>query len=365
MTNWEVLWPTLLQLPPPCFSAFQALLDLVRGPHSQRTGSWRIAGHSCADHSAILSAFQSLKYQNPKFASATRPPSRRDDFYDDSLDRHPRPGPGADIEVPSGSRHTHPRIEPLLVAARRGTCQPARKGPRSSEATDQDHPSSPSKAAHYLGVALQYLREARGAARSEQCRPLPRDPYHPTASRREHPGVRRKCIGSRVAGPHSGAGRASDREGQSQDIRELPAGRHCEGWSGTSPRCHLRRPRCSAWTNRNSPDFPGWPGELLPVDGQERVWSHHGDERGRQHHVPRQLEGVQGPRDGHQRAPQGREAILRQSRFSPTRYRTRVASRTALDAAVASRRSRGQTERRLCWPFQHVKLVQAPSHLGL
>ena len=45
-------------------------------------------------------------------------------------------------------------------------------------------------------------------------------------------------------------------------------------------------------------DLAGRPGQLLPVHGAQRARRHPRDERGRQPHVPRQLAGVQGPRDG-------------------------------------------------------------------
>lgn len=58
-------------------------------------------------------------------------------------------------------------------------------------------------------------------------------------------------------------------------------------------------------------DITGRPGELLPLHGVERAGRHHGHERGRERHGARELEGVQGPADGPERAEEGCEAGLR------------------------------------------------------
>lgn len=57
-------------------------------------------------------------------------------------------------------------------------------------------------------------------------------------------------------------------------------------------------------------DFPRRPGELLPFDGEKRIGSHNGDERGRKHNVSCQLEGVQGPRNWIQRTQEGCKTVL-------------------------------------------------------
>ncbi|MBE3048166.1 hypothetical protein IMZ48_37805 [Candidatus Bathyarchaeota archaeon] len=55
-------------------------------------------------------------------------------------------------------------------------------------------------------------------------------------------------------------------------------------------------------------DISGRPGKLLPLHGVQRAGRYHGHERGRQRHGARELEGVQGPADGGERAEEGREA---------------------------------------------------------
>lgn len=50
--------------------------------------------------------------------------------------------------------------------------------------------------------------------------------------------------------------------------------------------------------------------QLLPVHGEQRVWRHHGRQRSRKYHVPRVVEGVQGPGDGVERGEKGGKALL-------------------------------------------------------
>lgn len=80
-----------------------------------------------------------------------------------------------------------------------------------------------------------------------------------------------------------------------------------------------RSPHCSCgWDADGSSfrlDFARRPGELLPLHGVERAGRHHGDERGRQRHGAGELEGVQGPTDGAERAEEGREAELERRQF--------------------------------------------------
>lgn len=74
---------------------------------------------------------------------------------------------------------------------------------------------------------------------------------------------------------------------------------------------HFPSPHVPLLTRAVPADLPRRPVKLLPLDGQQQPRRHHGHERGRQRHVPRQLEGIQGPGDRAERAAQGRQALLR------------------------------------------------------
>ncbi|KND93888.1 hypothetical protein TOPH_01690, partial [Tolypocladium ophioglossoides CBS 100239] len=213
----------------------------------------------------------------------------------DSLRRRPRHRPGPRHQARPGPGHARPRRLRHLLPHGQGRRRTGRKGPRPREAPQQAHRSGACgrRAADCVRGAAR-RRAARDPARRGQRGARARGAPHAQASHRRDSAGRQHGAADGVAGRHPRAGLARHGEGQGQDVRVVQAGR--------------RRARAS--------DFAGRPGQLLSFDRVQRAGRHHGHERGWQRHGPRQLEGIQGPRDGCERVEEGREAEL--SELYPT-----------------------------------------------